>query len=536
MMTNKTFVDSLPAYMQVEVDQTGRIYTPHGLFGQGGTEAKAEILCAHESAITADNVRHYVAAFNDYLGAAHPITLPDALLDFQAEVRQLLLAVEVTDYGTAEVDAFNAFAADLGTDGYHVILALRYGQDLFRYMAAREAGSDEVVTTNRVVPIDARAYVLQELAYLQGSRQLGDFAGLNGTEAVDPYLTVALSIDWWLSHPDALAAFGNANLIQSAPKVCRFSGLPNSVKRAIVKPAAVQLANGGKFQGVVDAVTGAAVATMYPHERPLAANDYAEPNAIGALAWYVTQGLLAGNFRSDATIEVSGQVVPVVDLGQPEAQSGTCTVQAFVKQLSKAYPGSTEGFRGVSLRVAPDSFELFVCAPSKEATKQARETDMGAQEYAYINGMADKQATMQALIPGILHCLDGYMIMQLIVELASQGIDQLFPVHDCILVPLDAVDAAIAAYPKAHYAALRKAEGDVLRFIAQYRLNQLQDEKPKSRARKATKEAWAKQVAAAEAAMAMTTGRNYLVGDDGQELTVDDLEALVHASAFTVGG
>ena len=530
------FIESVPAFVQAEVDQLGRIYTTHGLFGQGGTAAKAEIICGHESVITEANVKHYVAAFNDYLDATHPITRSDALLDFQAEVRELLLAIEASDYGTAEVDAFKAFAADIGTDGYHIILALRYGQDMFRYMAAREAGSDEVITTRRVVPIDARAYVLQELAYLQGSRQLGAFAGLNGSEAVDPYLTIALSIAWYVANPKQVEAFGNDKLTLAATKVTTFGGLPNSAKRTIVKPAAVRMANGGKFQGVIDGVTDAAEGLLYVKKEGNKKEVYAEANAVGALAWYVTQGLLSGNFRTDATIEVNGQAVPVVALGQPEDTAGTCTLQAFVRQLAKSYPSTGKGFKGVSLRVAPDSFELFVSKPVKEVTKLAKKASMSAQEYAFANGMADKASTMQALVPGILHCLDSHMIQSLIVELASQGVDQLFPVHDCLLVPLDAVDAALAAYPKAHYAAVRKTGGDVLRFIADYRLEQLHAERPRVRDGKNAMAQWTKQVEAAEAAKAMTTGSAYLLGDDGQPLTIDDLEALVDASAFTVGG
>jgi len=388
------------------------------------------------------------------------------------------------------------------------VLAMRYADDLVEYCLAN---GSEPVFTNHVVPIDASAYVLQELAYLQGNRQLAELCGLLGKPAVDAYLLIAKSLEWWLNHPEGLPD----NLKEHARAIHAYPHLLQADQRKIMKPALVLEANGGKFMGVQDTVAKAAY--DFVNDGFADNNDaetWKEPNALGAFAWYLGKCYMSGDFKSGETVEVKGRSVPLVDLVQSSESGATCSFDAFVSQLARSFPADGEGFTGIDLKVSPRSFELHVG------------TDQGKR----------KSASVTALKPAILHCLDGHMIINLALELSKEGVDQLFPNHDCIMVPLDAVDIALKLYPKAHYAAVRETDGDVLRFIAEYRVEQLLNAKPPSRAAKGRVTEWKRMLKAARKAAEMTTGGLLFEGEAGERQTVEDLMALVHETAFVVGG
>ena len=523
-----------PTYQIVQADMRGRIYSDTDDSPQAGYKAKA-LLRSYEAYPIDDTIAEILLLGVNDLVDGDKITR-DNFEAFMASVVGHIEAIKsATDQFGARSsefyqarDSFRAYAKSVGSKPARLVFAAQYAKDLRVYYETGEA------LTRCYAFIDAKTSALQHQAYVTGNRAYAVYGGLAGAEAKDAYTKVGWSLFVWLQS----GGWMDSSIPESAKASIKgvpgsYTNLPIDQLRKLAKLSVMVRTYGAGSSTMRGSLLKAAKKVKGLSKEEAA--DYA------TLIPFVMKG-----FETNHSVDFGDNGGEIVGLGPAPTEGGPISLEDWIKIFKSAYPA--DSFQGVSWSAAPGGFSALRASvvgrpnPStvlfRGAVDDSLTFDATTLEAADLAAKAIREKTVsfddsfRAMVPDLIHALDGEAMRLMMMELRRLGVADPFHIHDCVAVPIGHHATALEAFRRSHYAVYSAVGCDYLGYIANQRVAELEASKPSDDADAGAVEAWGSMLEAAKAAAEASTSHRYVEREGEPDVTVAQLVDLIHPSAF----
>ena len=515
--------DKLISSQLVQTDTRGRNYPDNPNSGQGGYSAKAMLRGPREYQITKDNVEYLVITFNSLVDGNF-ITEEEILPlyeEFTSRIRHIKV-LEGEEQATAKAELVDWLKDSYDAKPRRLAKAFTYARDLMAYL--RNPAS--VVKTRVYIFVDAKTNAIQHMANVCGNRQFLQYGGLAGAPAVDAYTSVGTAVQQWLMTGAYKEA---ANEAVRSLKPFDYVELPNSALRKIFKAAVMTYTYGAGQRSIKKGIRKAA-------KKFAISSRQVEAYAVVGFA------VLKGFFKSAFEFVGGNKLVATDTKG---LEGGALDIPEWLSGYSKAF--DKDSFTGFSYRTSEGGYKVFRARVKSDKTRydlavkgasgggkdeyKTTELDFGDVVASAIKAktVSLRNSTTSA-VPDVIHALDGAVMRLLFVELDRLGVNNVHHIHDCVAVQLGDVETTLEAFRMAIYGEFSASGYNPLAYIASQRAEELRLSKPATDSEEFG--AWEAMRDAALEAVRSATSATLLIDEQGNHLSVSDLMADVHQTAF----